>query len=152
VSLETVPLSRGVADGTDALVGSGGVLEALVGMMRADYRSGLSAAVQRGNPEMSDDDLRRRVDETAEYSDHDAACGRLEAWIADDPGDDPLNLGDRLTVIYEGAGEWFPAELTERSRDLLPEAQFVRVEGGAISRPDLTAAAVSRLTGAESRA
>lgn len=147
VSLETVPLKRGQAEGTDALVGSGGVLEALVSMMRTDYRAGFSAALERGNPGISPDDLRERVDSTVEYIDREAALGRLEAWIADDPGDDPLALGERLVVVYEGAGAWFPAELTERARELFPEAQFVQVEAGAISRPDLTAAIVRRITG-----
>src|SRR5207248_3503634 len=50
VSMETVPLASGAAADTDALVGSPGVLSALVGMMRNDYRSGMTAAIQRGNP------------------------------------------------------------------------------------------------------
>ena len=148
VSLETVPLGRGVADGTDALVASTGVLEALVGMMRADYRSGLSAAVQRGNPGIDQDSLRERVDLTAAYIDHDAATTRLEEWIADNPGDDPETLGERLLVVFEGAGAWFPAELTERAQVLLPEARFVRVESGAITRPELTAEVIRGATGA----
>jgi hypothetical protein len=117
-------------------------------MMRADYRTGLSAAVQRGNPDMTQDELRARVDATVAYIDHDASLGRLEGWIHDDPGDDPRALGERLVVAYEGAGEWFPAELTERGLDLLPDAQFVKLDGGAIRRPDLTAAVVRSVTGA----
>src|SRR4051794_15965191 len=92
ISLETVPLLPGQAEDTDALVGSGGVLEALVGMMRNDYRTGLTAAIQRGNPEMTQDEVRERVDATVAYVDHDASLTRLEDWIADRPGDDPLTL------------------------------------------------------------
>ena len=148
VSLETAPLARGQAEGTDALVSSAQVLEALVGMMRADHRSGLSAAVQRGNPGMSDEEVRARVDATVAYLDHEASLGRLEAWIRDDPGDDARALGDRLIVAYEGAGAWFPAELTARGREILPEARFVKLDAGAISRPDLTAAVVRSVSGA----
>jgi pimeloyl-ACP methyl ester carboxylesterase len=151
VSLETVPLARGQAAGTDSLLSSGPVLEALVAMMRADYRSGVIAAVQRGNPLMSQDELRDRIDRTVAYIEHDAALGRLEAWIRDDPGDDPSTLGSRLVVAYQGAGGWFPAELTERGSELLPEAQFVRLEEGAITRPDLSAAVVRTVTGAPAR-
>jgi pimeloyl-ACP methyl ester carboxylesterase len=147
ISLETVPLQRGEASGTDALISSREVLEALVAMMRADYRSGLTAAMQRGNPEMSQEEVRQRVDATVAYADHEAAVARLEGWIHDDPGGDPAALGDRLVVAYEGAGGWFPAELTERGSEALPEAQFVRLEGGAITRPDLTAAVVRTVTG-----
>ena len=49
-------------------------LMALVGMMRADYRSGLTAAVQRGNPNLSPDEVRERVDQAVAYTDHDASA------------------------------------------------------------------------------
>jgi hypothetical protein len=117
-------------------------------MMRADYRSGMSATVQRGNPDMGEEQVRERVDQTVAYIDHDAAVGRLQAWIRDDPGDDPFTLGDRLVVAYEGAGAWFPAELIEKAQEVFLDAHFVRVEGGAVSRPELTAAVVRRFTGA----
>jgi pimeloyl-ACP methyl ester carboxylesterase len=149
VSLETVPLSPGQAKGTEALIGSRSVLETLIATMRADYRTGLTAAVQRGNPEMTQDEVRERVDATVAYIDHEASLGRLEAWIKDSPGDDPRMLGDRLVVAYEGAGEWFPSDLTELARDVLPDAQLVKLEGGAVSRPDLTAAVIRDVTGAK---
>ena len=76
----------------------------------------------------------------------------IEAWIHDDPGDDPAKLGDRLVVAYEGAGGWFPSELTELGGELLPEAQIVKLEGGAITRPDLRAAVVRTVTGAQATA
>jgi pimeloyl-ACP methyl ester carboxylesterase len=148
VSLETVPLEPGQAAGTESLISSRHVLEALVAMMRADYRSGAIAALERGNPRMTEEDLRERVDRTVAYVDHDAALGRLEAWINDDPGDAPSTLGNRLLVAYEGASGWFPADLTERGRELLPEARFVKLERGAITRPDLAAAVVRMVTGA----
>jgi pimeloyl-ACP methyl ester carboxylesterase len=151
ISLETVPLHRGEAAGTDSLISSRQVLDALVAMMRADYRSGVTAAVQRGNPRMSQDEVRARVDATVAYIDHDAAVGRLEGWINDDPGDDPAAMADRLVVAYEGAGGWFPADLTARGSELLPEAQFMKLGGGAISRPELTAAVVRTVTGAAAR-
>jgi pimeloyl-ACP methyl ester carboxylesterase len=148
VSLETVPLLPGQAAGTESLISSGTVLDALVAMMRADYRSGLTAAVQRGNPEASGDEVRERVDATVAYIDHQASLGRLEAWIHDNPGDDPHVLGERLLVAYEGSGQWFPQDLTERGLDVLPDARFVKLEGGAITRPELTAAVVRGVTGA----
>jgi pimeloyl-ACP methyl ester carboxylesterase len=148
ISMETVPLMPGQAADTDALVGSGGVLSALVGMVRADYRSGMLAAIQRGNPDMTPEQARERLDATVAYCPHEAGLGRLEAWIADDPGDDPYTLGDRLIVAYEGAGAWFTEELHQRGQELLPDAQFIKLEGGAISRPDLTAAIVRQVTGA----
>lgn len=148
LSIETVPLMPGQAEGTDALIASGAVLEALVGTMRNDYRTGLTAALQRGNPNMTQAEVRERVDATVAYVAHEAALGRLVEWIADDPGDDPQSLGDRLVVVYEGAGAWFTAAVLERGRELLPEARFVKVDAGVISRPDLAAAAIRSVTGA----
>jgi pimeloyl-ACP methyl ester carboxylesterase len=148
VSLETVPLLTGQAAGTESLISSGNVLAALVGMMRADYRTGLTAAVQGGNPFTDAEDIRERIDAVAAYTDHDAALGRLEGWINDDPGNDPRMLGDRLVIAYEGAGSWFPSDLTERGAEILPDARFEKLEGGAISRPDLTATVVRSVTAA----
>jgi len=147
ISMETVPLLPGQAAGTESLISSGSVLDALVGMMRADYRSGLTAAVQRGNPDATNEQVRERVDATVAYIDHEASLGRLEAWIHDDPGNDPHALGDRLVIAYEGAGEWFPKDLTELGQGMLPDARFVELDGGALSRPDLTAAVVRSVTG-----
>ncbi|MFL5896668.1 MAG: alpha/beta fold hydrolase [Thermoleophilaceae bacterium] len=146
VAMETLPVRAVEASETDALVGSDGVLSALVGMMRADYRSGMVAAIQRGNPDMPPDEARRRVDETVAYIPHEAGVGRLDGWIRDDPNEDALALGDRLVIAYEGAGAWFTADLHERGRAFLPDARFVQLEGGAISRPDLTAAVVRSVT------
>jgi pimeloyl-ACP methyl ester carboxylesterase len=150
VSMETVPLAAGQAAGTESLISSGQVLEALVAMMRADYRSGLTAAVTRGNPEWSQDEIRERVDRTVGYVDHEASTTRLEQWIQDDPGEDPASLGDRLIVAYEGSGGWFPSDLTDLGKEYLPEAQFMKLDGGALSRPALTAAVVRNLTGVPS--
>lgn len=147
ISMDSIPLLPGQAQGTDALVASDSVLSALVAMMRADYRSGLMAAIQRGNPGVTAEELRERVDATATYIDHEASLARLEQWIADHPGADAPALGDRLVIAYEGAGGWFTAELHERGRELLPDARFIQLEGGAISRPDLTAAVVRQITG-----
>ena len=147
VSIDSIPILPGQAEGTDALVASDSVLSALIRMMRADYRSGLVAAITRGNPEMGEDDLRERVDETVAYIPHAASLARLEEWIADEPGDAATALGNRLTIAYEGAGGWFTAELHERGKDLLPEATFIQLAGGAISRPDLTANVVRQVSG-----
>jgi pimeloyl-ACP methyl ester carboxylesterase len=148
VSLETLPLTAGDVDDPEALVGSGGVLSVLEAMMRTDYRAGLRAAIEPGNPGMTPEDLRERLDRTTAYIGHDAGMGRLDAWIRDDAGPDAVALGSRLTIAYEGAGGWFPAGLHERARVNLPEAAFEKLDGGAISRPDLTAAVVRRVTGA----
>jgi pimeloyl-ACP methyl ester carboxylesterase len=152
ISMESLPLAPRQAAETDALISSASVLEALVGMMRTDYRSGLIAAIERGNSDWTQQQIRQRVDAIVAYIDHDASVARLDEWIRDNPGDDPLTLGDRLIVAYEGAGGWFPADLTELGSQLLPEARFEKLERGALTRPDLTAAVVRSVTGVEAPA
>ena len=147
ISMESMPISPRQAAATDALISSANVLEALVAMMRTDYRTGLMAALERGNPSYTPEQMRERVDAIVAYIDHDAALARLDEWIRDEPGEDPLALGDRLIVAYEGAGGWFPADLTELGSQVMPEARFEKLEGGALSRPDLTAAVVRSVTG-----
>jgi pimeloyl-ACP methyl ester carboxylesterase len=147
ISMESVPLGRGQAEGTESLISSASVLDALVVMMRADFRSGLTASITRGNPDMSPEEIRARIDATVAYIDHEAALTRLEEWINDDPGDDPASLGDRLIIAYEGAGAWFPSDLTEVANRALPEAQLIKLDGGALTRPELTAAVVRSVTG-----
>jgi pimeloyl-ACP methyl ester carboxylesterase len=151
VSLETVPFTPEAAEGSDALVASSGVLQAMLGMMRADYRAALSAALARGNPGMEQDAMHERVDMSLAYCSHEAALGRLEAWIRDDCTDDARVLGHRLVLAAQGDGEWFSADLHDRIQEYLPEARSVRLEGGAVSRPDLTADLVRSLVGAARR-
>lgn len=139
VCLETLPFRTQDAEGSDALIGSATVLDTLVSMIRADYRTGLHAAIQRGNPSLDEDEMRERVDLTAAHSPAEASVPRLEAWIADDVSKASRELGDRLTIAFEGAGAWFPASLHELARDFLPEARFVRLERGAISAPEIMA-------------
>ena len=142
ISLETLPFRTAEAAESDALIGSAPVLQALVSMIRADYRTGLHAAIQRGNPSLTEDEMRERLDLTEAHSPAEAGVARLEAWIADDASEPARALGDRLTVAFEGAGAWFPASLHELARDFLPEARFVRLERGAISAPELMATVV----------
>lgn len=142
VALETVPFRTADAEGSEALIGSASVLNALVAMIRADYRTGLHAAIQRGNPSLSDEEMRERVDLTAAHCPPEAGVARLENWIADDPTELARALGDRLTLVFEGASGWFPASLHELAREYLTEARFERLERGAISAPELTGAVI----------
>ena len=54
--------------------------------------------------------------------------------------------GDRLWLLHHDANPWFVG--TEQSAEQFPEAHHERVEDGAFTRPDLTAAVVRRITGA----
>ncbi len=55
-------------------------------------------------------------------------------------------LGDRLWMLVFPGNVWFPAELVEAIRRDVPDAHVEEVENGAVSRPDLTAEIVRRIT------
>jgi pimeloyl-ACP methyl ester carboxylesterase len=143
------PVGRLAAEGTDALVDSPSVLEALVGMMETDFRGALRTMVASANPQMSEEEARDRVAQVVAYCPQEAGVPRLRAWIDDSLLAEARALADRLwMLILKGTNPWFPAETTARTRELLPEARLEKVEDGPISRPDLTAAVIRRITAA----
>lgn len=142
------PLFRDERRETRGLAGSAQVLGALLRLVETDYRAGLRTILETGNPGLDEASIRRRVDGSAAHCSHEAAVARLRSWIELDVGDSALALGDRLWILHHPRNPWFPAELAERIPELLPEARLQRVEDGALTRPDLTAEVVRRITGA----
>jgi pimeloyl-ACP methyl ester carboxylesterase len=142
------PVGREASQGTDALVESPSVIEALLGMIETDYRSALRTIVGGANPNLSEEEARQRVDSIVEYCGQDVGAARLRAWIDDDAREFAVAVGGRLWILSNALEEnpWFTAAGVDRTRELLPEAHIEDVEGGAISRPDLTAAIVRRIT------
>jgi pimeloyl-ACP methyl ester carboxylesterase len=143
------PVGRIAARGTDALVDSPSVLEALVGLLETDYRSALRTMIETANPQMTEDEARERVDRVVKYCPQDVGVARLRAWIGDDALEDSRAIGDRLWILSHTSNAWFPPAALDRTRELLPEVQLVEVEDGPVSRPDLTAGVVRRITSAE---
>jgi pimeloyl-ACP methyl ester carboxylesterase len=130
----------------EGLASSAAVVGALVQLLESDYRSGLRSAVQAANPQYSEEQLRERLAASLEYATHEATVGRLHGWIADDAREAARMVGDRLWVLYFPGNAWFPVELAETVRREAPEARLAEVEDGAISRPDITAEYVRRIT------
>jgi pimeloyl-ACP methyl ester carboxylesterase len=142
------PVGRLAAEGTDALVDSPSVLQALVGMIQTDYRAALRTMVAGANPQMSEDEARDRVARVVDYCPQEVGAERLRAWIDDKALDAARALEDRLWILELPENAWFSPEAVKRTRELLPEAHVDRLTDGAISRPDLTAAVARRITGA----
>lgn len=142
------PVGREASQGTDALVDSPSVIEALLGMIETDYRGALRTIVGGANPQLSEEEARLRVDGIVEYCAQDVGAARLRAWIDDDAREAARVLGDRLWILSNTNEDnpWFTPAGLDRTRELLPEVQIAEVEGGAISRPDLTAGIVRRIT------
>jgi hypothetical protein len=145
-----MPAGRDRLEGSEAMASSDTVVNAFLSMCETDYRGALRSLVTAGNPQMSEDEIRERVGLQADYLPQETAVARLRAWVEDDALQSARACGDRLWFLCaeNTGGGWFPAgrEAAELSRQLFPEAHVEEIEDGLISRPDLTAAVVRRVT------
>lgn len=130
----------------DGLASSPAVVGALVQLFENDYRAGLRTVVEGGNPQFNTQQVQKRIDEVVANSPLEATVARLRQWGSHDSREPARRLGDRLYVLIFGGNVWFPPELETVLRRDVPEAQIVHVEDGAVSRPDLTAGVVRRIT------
>jgi pimeloyl-ACP methyl ester carboxylesterase len=121
------------------------VLYALMSLMRRDYRSALRQMMS-GSAGGDEDFERERAEEVAGMVPQEAAIGYLEAWIAGGSVDVARRLGSRLTVLAYPGNAWFPLEMYESLRDALTAACFELVEDGPMTRPDLTAPVLLRVS------
>jgi hypothetical protein len=144
VVFTSTAIGREPGERAAGFAGSTEVLYALMSLMRRDYRSGLR---QMMTGSARDEDFEReRVDELAALIPQEAAIGYLEAWIAADSLDVARRLGDRLAVLAYPGNAWFPLEIYEAMRDYLTEACFEFVEDGPMTRPDLAADVLLRVS------
>ena len=106
-------------------------------LIRRDYRSGLRQMLSGSAHD--EDEERERLEELVAVIPQDAAIGYLEAWIAAESFDVARRLGNRLTALAYPGNAWFPIEMYEGMRDHLTEACFEFVDDGPMTRPDLAA-------------
>lgn len=125
--------------------GSTEVLEALMSLMRRDYRSGLRSIVAGAGH--SDESERARVEELAAAIPKEAAVGYIDAWIATDSHEAALALGPRLTILAYAGNAWFPLEMFEDMNLSLPESRYELLADGPMNRPELTAELLLSVTG-----
>lgn len=140
------PLGRGPLAGTDALAASDSVIAVLLETMRVDYRAGLRMAIGPANPQLDEEGIRERLAQQESYASHAAAVARLSAWVADGTVEEARALGGRLWLLDPPDNPWFPPEVARAAARLLPDANVRAVEGGPLSRPDITLEVVRQLT------
>ena len=142
------PVGREAAQGTDALVDSPSVIEAMLGMIGTDYRGAMRTIIGGANPNLTEEEARLRVDSIVDYCPQEVGAARLRAWIDDDAGESARVVGSRLWILSNALEDnpWFTPAGLDRTRELLPDVHIEDIEGGAISRPDLTAAIVRKVT------
>jgi pimeloyl-ACP methyl ester carboxylesterase len=146
------PFARMDFAGSDGMIASDSVVAAFLEMLQRDYRGALRTVLTATNPQMSEDELRDRIDFQTSYCPQEAATARVQAWADDDPTESAAALRDRLWIISAPsiAGPWLPP-LADRLRiiqTVMPEAhvETVSEDVGPVSRPDVVAAAVRRVT------
>jgi pimeloyl-ACP methyl ester carboxylesterase len=130
----------------EGLASSTEVVRALVQLLESDFRTGMRTAVEGANPQLDEEGMRERVATSIAYSSQESTLGRLRAWIDDDAREAARRVGDRLWILYFPGNAWFPPELRQTVSREAPEAHLERVENGALSRPDITAGYIRRLT------
>jgi pimeloyl-ACP methyl ester carboxylesterase len=150
VAVASAPVPRKELSATEALIGSQTVVDAWLEMLATDYRGAMRPLMTSANPQLDEDQVRERIDKQVAYTPHDALVERLLAWNDDDPSGPARALGDRLWLAMspDTAGPWFPSidAIEDILRRLLPDAHRVNIEQGIVSRPDLTADVIRRIT------
>jgi pimeloyl-ACP methyl ester carboxylesterase len=140
-------LPRTELKGTEVLAGSEAVIEMLLQMMKTDPRAALRTMIAANNPDLEEDELRERVERVADYLlEIGAGAERAQAWLEDDVSEQTRFLGGRLWILHGGTDPLFEGALGARVAELFPQAHLEKVAEGPISRPDITAAKVRRLT------
>jgi pimeloyl-ACP methyl ester carboxylesterase len=145
------PLNRVALRDVDAMAGSDSVVGALFETLEGYYASGIRTILTSANAQLSEDEVRTRVETLVDYLPQEVAVGRLRDWIDDDPEDPARSLGDKLIVLTSDnvVRPWWPSEgeLVGLMRDRLPEARIEHVDDGVVSRPDQAAAILRAVTG-----
>jgi pimeloyl-ACP methyl ester carboxylesterase len=137
--------------GTEGLMASQSVLDGILRLAETDPRATFRTIITSVNPQLSEEEIRERVERTIDYLPGDGGLARGRAWIEGDATDAARALGDRVWIMDSGENPWVPFDAAHiRARELLPEARIDEVPDGPYSRPDVFATAVRELTRAAS--
>ena len=152
INFGTAPFARSTFEGEEGMAASNTVIQAFGEMLESNYRGGMRNLIEATNPQLSEEELRERIDVQTEFVPAEAALGRWMDWIDDDPRAEARAVGDRLWIFAAPgiAGPWLPpTEVLQRlMRENMPEARVVQIESesGPISRPDEAAEMVRQVS------
>jgi pimeloyl-ACP methyl ester carboxylesterase len=150
VLLGALPQLAARGDEAAQLFDSDAVAAAMLELMRRDPRALLRTMTAMGNPQLSDDEVRQRLEAQVRYCPPVVAVARGEASLGDDARHTCTELGARLWIVH-WENPMSPGEAVRRISEALPEAHLVQVDDGPISRPDLTAGVIRKITAALTR-
>jgi pimeloyl-ACP methyl ester carboxylesterase len=131
----------------DALADSPAVIDALLGLLETDYRTGLRTMFTSSGEGWDDSAVRARLDATEAHCPPEPGVTRLRAWTRDDSREQARALGGRLWYLHYPGNAWFQGSLEAIRRDL-PEARFEPVPDGVISLPAENARVIRRVLAA----
>lgn len=132
-------LPRHELKGTEVIAASDSVMDMLMQMLSTEPRAALRTILAATNPELDERSVRARLDRVVDYISPEAGRERAETWVADDPTEHAVALGERLHIIHSAAEPLFEGALAARVAELYPDARIEQVEGGPISSPGLIA-------------
>ena len=121
-----------------ALYESDAVVEVMREMLEVNPQGLLRTFITMGNPQMSEAEVRGRLEEQKAYSPAEVGIERSKSYLDFDATPGCLALGRRLWIIH-WENPLASSDAIKRAGRRLPEAQLVEVEDGPISRPELTA-------------
>jgi pimeloyl-ACP methyl ester carboxylesterase len=148
VMIGGVPLPRSMLNAGEGLIASESVIQMLFEQGRRDYRGAMNAMTASFNPQLSEREVHQRVATLVAYSPQETTLARAEAWDTDDASEASRAIGERLWVLRPSDDPWLAASALPLLKNVLPDAHVVELEGGPLSRPDLTAEVVRSVTGA----
>ena len=156
VCMGSAPFGVGALRGSDSLLSSEAVVGAFLQQLEADYRGAVRAALAGANTQLTDDEVRDRVQAQMEYIDAAAAISRARDWAGDAGASGPgQRIGDRLHVCISdtlgGVGSWFPSaeEMEPIVRDTFPDADITWVNDGIVTAPGEAADVIRRVVAGE---
>jgi pimeloyl-ACP methyl ester carboxylesterase len=132
-------LPRHELRGSDVIAASDSVMDMLMQMLSTEPRAALRTVLAATNPDLDEAELKERLDRVVDHISPDAGRERAETWVADDPSEHALALGNRLSIIHSGSEPLFEGALAARVAELYPKARIEQVDGGPISSPGLIA-------------
>ena len=139
-------LPRSELKGTDVMAASDSVAEMVLQMMSTDPRAAIRTLLAAANPELDEETLRERVAHARDYISHESTLARTRVWMEDDTSAHARALGGRLRILHGGREQMYEGALVSHVSKLYPDAHVEELRGGPISRPDLIAEWVRRVS------
>ena len=145
------PVGVGAFRDSESLLSSETVVRTYLHQLESDYRGAIRAALSGANTQLTEEEVRERVQIQMDYIEAEAAAVRAREWASDAGAEEPGRaIGSRLSVCLTdtmgGEGSWFPSlrEMEPVTREVFPNAQILHAPDGIVSAPREVVEALKR--------